>query len=97
MTEEYTKAVFGTLEAGASEFASTYSQVVSTVDTLDSELRSSLSQWSGSAQAAYYECKAKWDAAIGDMATVIQALGNVVTVANENFQSAESTNTAMWD
>jgi WXG100 family type VII secretion target len=96
-TGDYTKAIFATMETGASEFASTYSQVVATVDTLDSELRSSLSQWSGSAQAAYYECKAKWDAAIADMATVIQALGNVVTVANENFSSAEATNTAMWD
>jgi len=96
MSGDYTRAVFGTLETGASEFASTYAQVVSTVDTLDSELRSSLTTWTGAAQQAYYECKAKWDAAIGDMATVIQNLGQVVELANENFRGAESANASMW-
>lgn len=96
MSGDYTKAVFGTLETGASDFASTYAQVVSTVDNLDSQLRSSLSTWTGTAQQAYYECKAKWDAAIADMATVIQSLGQVVDVANQNFQGAETTNASMW-
>jgi WXG100 family type VII secretion target len=96
MSGDYTKAVFGTLETGSSEFASTYAQVVQTVDTLDSQLRTSLSEWSGSAQTAYYECKAKWDAAIADMATVIQSLGNVIDTANVNFQGAENANRSMW-
>jgi len=96
MSGDYTKAVFGTLETGASEFASTYAQVVSSVDSLDSQLRASLSTWTGTAQQAYYECKAKWDAAIADMATVIQSLGQVVDVANQNFQGAETTNASMW-
>ena len=95
-TGDYTKAVFSSLETGASEFASTYSQLVSTVDALDAQLRSHLSSWTGSAQAAYYEAKQAWDAAIGDMATVIQSLGNVAGLANENFQAAESANTRMW-
>lgn len=96
MSGEYTKAVFPALETGASEFASTYAQVVSTVDNLDSQLRSSLSTWTGSAQAAYYECKAKWDAAIADMAAVIQSMGSVVNTANENFQGVENANRSMW-
>jgi ESAT-6 family protein len=96
MSGDYSKAVFGTLETGASEFASTYAQVVSTVDTLDSQLRSSLSTWTGAAQQAYYECKAKWDAAIADMATVIQSMGQVVDTANQNFQGAETANRSMW-
>jgi WXG100 family type VII secretion target len=96
MDADYTKAVFGTLETGSSEFASTYAQVVTTVDTLDSQLRTSLGEWSGTAQTAYYECKAKWDAAIADMATVIQSLGQVIDTANINFQGAENANASMW-
>jgi early secretory antigenic target protein ESAT-6 len=96
MSGDYTKAVFGTLDTGASEFASTYAQVVSTVDNLDSQLRSSLSTWTGAAQAAYYEAKAKWDQAIGDMAAVIQSMGQVVDTANQNFQGAENANRSMW-
>jgi WXG100 family type VII secretion target len=96
MSGDYTRAVFGTLETGASEFASTYSQVVASVDALDSQLRSSLAEWTGAAQQAYYVCKTKWDQAIGDMATVIQSLGQVVDVANQNFQGAETANRTMW-
>jgi early secretory antigenic target protein ESAT-6 len=96
MSGDYTKAVFGTLDTGASEFASTYAQVVSTVDNLDSQLRSSLSTWTGSAQAAYYEAKSKWDQAIADMAAVIQSMGQVVDTANQNFQGAETANRSMW-
>ncbi len=96
MSGDYTKAVFGTIGQGAADFASTYSQVVSTVDTLDAELRGSLQTWTGTAQAAYYECKQRWDAAIADMANVIQALGQVADTANQNFQAAERANTGMW-
>jgi 6 kDa early secretory antigenic target len=96
MSGDFTKAQFGTLETGASEFASTYAQVVSTVDALDSQLRSSLSTWTGAAQAAYYEAKAKWDQAIADMAAVIQSMGQVVDTANYNFQGAEKANQSMW-
>ncbi len=93
---DFTKANFGTLSQGASEFASTYSQLVSTVDAMDSKLRTSLNTWTGSAQAAYYECKALWDAAMADMAVVVQQLGQVIDVANHNFQAAENANTGLW-
>jgi 6 kDa early secretory antigenic target len=93
---DFTKAVFGVMDQGAAEFASTYSQLVSTVDTLDSNLRASLDTWTGTAQAAYYEAKAAWDAAMADMAIVVQQLGQVVDAASSNFQQAESANRALW-
>jgi len=93
---DFTKAVFGTMDTGAAEFASIYSQLVSTVDGLDSSLRASLNTWTGSAQAAYYECKAQWDAAMADMATVVQQLGRVIDTASTNFQGAENANRQLW-
>jgi WXG100 family type VII secretion target len=69
---------------------------VSTVDGLDSNLRASLNTWTGSAQAAYYECKAQWDAAMADMATVVQQLGRVIDTASTNFQGAENANRQLW-
>ncbi len=93
---DFTKAVFGTMDQGAAEFASIYSQLVSTVDGLDSNLRASLNTWTGTAQAAYYEAKAQWDAAMADMATVVQQLGRVIDTASSNFQGAENANRALW-
>jgi WXG100 family type VII secretion target len=93
---DYTKAMFGQLEQGRADFASTYSQLQHTVSTLDSQLRANLAEWNGSAQQAYYAAKAVWDAAMADMATVLNQLGTVIGVANENYQSAESANTQLW-
>lgn len=96
MNGDYTAVQFGAMATGESDFASTYQSLQSTLSTLESQLQSSLSQWTGQAQEAYYAAKAKWDAAAADMATVVSQLGQVVGVANANYQQAESANAAMW-
>ncbi|HLI38746.1 MAG TPA: WXG100 family type VII secretion target [Streptosporangiaceae bacterium] len=96
MNSEYTRVVFGQMEQGQADFARTYSQLQSTISTMDAQLRSSLSQWDGAAQQAYYHAKAVWDAAMADMANVLNQLGAVIGVANDNYMSAESANTALW-
>lgn len=93
---EYTRAQFGTLEQARADFASTYGSLQSTVDTLDSQLRANLGEWSGAAQEAYYQAKAIWDQAMADMANVLNQLGVVIGVANTNYQQAEAANTALW-
>ena len=50
---EYTMAVFGTLQQGEADFQRTYSSLQTEVSSLESQLRSSLSRWDGSAQTAY--------------------------------------------
>ena len=94
---EYTRAVFGSLQAGESDFASIYSQLQSTINTLDAQMRSSLSQWDGAAQAAYYAAKAKWDAAMADMATVLGNLRTVIGEANVTYSGTEAANAALWN
>ncbi len=93
---EYTRVQFGTMEQGRADFAATYSAVQNTVSTLDSQLRSNLAEWDGSAQQAYYAAKTVWDNAMADMAGVLNQLGAVIGVANENYTAAESANTRMW-
>ena len=82
---EYTTVMFGTMEQGQADFAATYSSLQSTVSNLDSQLRANLAEWDGAAQPAYYAAKAKWDAAMADMANVVNQLGEVVGTANENY------------
>jgi len=94
---EYTRAVFGSLQTGEADFASTYAQLQSTISTLDAQLRSGLAQWDGDAQQAYYVAKTKWDAAMANMATVLNNLGAVVGEAQVNYSSTEVANAALWN
>lgn len=93
---DYTRAVFGGLQQGQADFVSIYGQLTSTVQDLDSRLRANLAEWDGQAQQAYYAAKAQWDAAMADMGNVLNQLGAVIGVANENYAHAEAANSALW-
>ncbi len=66
------------------------------VSSLESQLRGNLSEWIGSAQQAYHEAQAQWNAAMADMQQVLSQLGAVIGTANNNYQSAEAANTGLW-
>jgi WXG100 family type VII secretion target len=93
---EFTRVVFGTMEQGQADFARTYSSLQSTVSALDANLRANLAEWDGAAQQAYYQAKAAWDAAMADMANVVNQLGAVIGAANANYTAAERANTSLW-
>ncbi|HET9897934.1 MAG TPA: WXG100 family type VII secretion target [Streptosporangiaceae bacterium] len=93
---DYTAVQFGAMQTAEGDFAATYQALQSTLTSLEAQLQSSLSEWTGEAQTAYYAAKKKWDAAAADMATVVSQLSQVVGVANENYMNAERANTAMW-
>lgn len=92
----YTKVVFGALEEGEADLKRAYSQATHTVETLLSQLHSSLSMWSGSAQAAYTQVQQTWNQASSAMNATIASLGNVVGTANTNYMSTENANTQLW-
>ena len=94
---EYTMAVFGALEQSQADFQRTYSALQSEVSSLESQLRSSLSRWDGSAQTAYYQAQAQWNAAMANMAQMLSQLGTVIGTAHSNYLTAEARNTALWN
>ena len=93
---DFTAVTFGSMAQGEADFASTYQAIHSTLTTLEGQLQSSLNQWTGAAQAAYHVEKQKWDQAAMDMASVVSQLGKAIGIANENYTSAERTNSAIW-
>jgi WXG100 family type VII secretion target len=93
---DYTRVVFSAMEQGEADFKSTYSSLVSEISTLESQLQSNLSEWVGSAQTAYQQAQAQWNAAMADMQQVLSQLGTVIGTANTNYQSAEQVNTVLW-
>jgi 6 kDa early secretory antigenic target len=93
---EYTRAMFGSLSAGESDFASIYSQLQTTISTLDSQLKTNLAEWDGQAQQAYYAAKAQWDAAMANMQMVLNNLRGVVGEASVNYPTTEAANANLW-
>lgn len=95
-TGSYTRVVFGALEEGEADLKRAYAQATQTVEQLLSQLGSSLSMWSGSAQAAYTQVQHQWNQASSSMNATIASLGSVVGTANANYISTETTNTNLW-
>ena len=93
---DYTRVVFSAMEQGEDDFKQTYSSLVNEISTLESQLQGNLSEWIGSAQTAYQQAQAQWNAAMADMQQVLSQLGMVIGTANTNYQSAESASTALW-
>ena len=96
MDDGYTRVQFGSLSQAEADFASAYSSLQSTISTLEGQLNAHLAAWTGDAQAAYHAAQAKWNAAMADMATVLNQLGVVVGDANANYQGTERANTGIW-
>ena len=93
----YTYVDFTILEEEYNNFQAYYKQINGVLETLDQEVKGSLSQWDGSARTAYNSAKAQWDSAALDMATTLNQLGGVVDVASQNFGAAEVANTKAWE
>jgi 6 kDa early secretory antigenic target len=82
--------------SGEAEFQQVLHALSGKLDQLDAELRASLSQWTGDAQAAYQVAHAQWQAAADDMAAKLAWLHSVLGTAHQNYQSAHATNLGMW-
>jgi WXG100 family type VII secretion target len=93
---EYTRVMFSSMEQGEADFKQTYTSLQNEVSTLESQLQSNLSEWIGSAQTAYHQAQAQWNAAMANMQQVIAQLGAVVGTANSNYSTAEASNTSRW-
>jgi WXG100 family type VII secretion target len=97
VSEGFTLAQFGTMQAGEENFLAVYNALISTLEDLQRQLQGSLAQWTGSAQGAYQTSKAQWDAAAAHMALVLNQLGNVIGTANTTYQETERGLTSLWD
>jgi WXG100 family type VII secretion target len=81
---------------GEDEFQQILHALRSRLDRLDAELRASLGEWSGEAQAAYRVAHAQWQAAADDMAGRLAWLRSVLGTAHQNYHNARATNLGMW-
>jgi WXG100 family type VII secretion target len=84
------------MAAAEDDFRQVLNAFEALLDQLDTELRASLSEWTGDAQAAYWAAHAQWREAAGDMASSLAWLHGVIVTAHGNYASARATNIGMW-
>lgn len=92
----YMNIRFETLQQAQDDLAAAFAAIQSTIDNLETELQSNLSQWTGSAQEAYLPVKQQWDAAIAHMAAVLQKAQVHMGNAAETYQTVENQNVSIW-
>lgn len=85
-----------TVASAEDEFEQVLHALQDQLNQLDSELRMSLGEWTGEAQAAYRVSHTRWQAAADDMAGVLARLRCVLRTAHQNYHSARTTNIGMW-
>lgn len=92
----YMNIRFETLQQAQDDLAAAYAAIQATVDNLETELQSNLSQWTGSAQQSYAAVKLQWDNALAHMAAVLQKANVHMMNAAEAYQTVENQNTSIW-
>jgi 6 kDa early secretory antigenic target len=90
------KVTFGSLEAAAADIQGSANQIEGRLDSLASELAPLRSDWTGSASSAYQQAKAKWDAGMADMKSLLAEIGAAVSNSNSEYQATENQNTSRW-
>ncbi|REE96581.1 WXG100 family type VII secretion target [Thermomonospora umbrina] len=93
---DYTKVNFGGMQQAQADFTLAYRALVDELDDLEKTLEAQLSQWEGDAVTAYWEAKAKWDAAAAQIGNVLAQLGTVIGEAHSNYSAAERANQGLW-
>lgn len=87
---------WSTLDEAQQRLAQAYQTITSTIDDLESQLNQSLSEWTGSAQAAYAQVKAQWSAAVADMADILKRIEGHFGGMSDMYQSTERSATNYW-
>ncbi|TMQ97803.1 WXG100 family type VII secretion target [Actinomadura soli] len=87
---------YATMQQAQAMFQSKHREMVALLDALEADLQSGLARWEDDARDAYFEAKGKWDRVARQQADTVKEFGQAVGTAQQNYQSAEGTNTQMW-
>ena len=86
---------------GLDEVTQHLHRMVSDIDQrmrdLERDLAALSSDWSGAAQTAYASAKATWDAAIAEMARLLDQTGSTVDRSNAEYRAADLRGARQFD
>jgi WXG100 family type VII secretion target len=73
-----------------------YRGVEDETNDLEKALEDKLSEWNGEAKEAYWQAKAQWEKAIGELNQVLGQLGAAVENIKTNYTETERSNTTIF-
>ncbi|GAB3195765.1 hypothetical protein GCM10027062_03410 [Nocardioides hungaricus] len=85
------------LDTAAQDLSRAVQQIDDRLNRLESELAPLRSDWTGNAQQAYQTAKAKWDAAMQEMKTLLADTSATVTQSNQEYMAADQRGAASFD
>jgi WXG100 family type VII secretion target len=71
-------------------------RIRSGLDDLQSSVEASLADWEGSAQEAYWQAKARWNAAANEMSMHLGSARSTLSNISDGYGSAEQRATQIW-
>lgn len=84
------------ISAASADLKSSASRLGSRLEQLESDLVPLRSEWTGEAAVAYQAAKAKWDAALGEMNELLNAIGLQVDSSGQEFVATDQSNAARF-
>lgn len=85
-----------TLSSASQNVASAYNELNSKLHDLRTLLQPLTQTWSGQAAADYQERQRQWDQAQADLNEVLQQIGKVLEIAQQQYGDAERANIDVW-
>jgi WXG100 family type VII secretion target len=73
-----------------------YRGVEDETNDLEKALEAKLAEWDGDAKQAYWDAKAQWEKAIGELNDVLSQLGAAVENIKGNYTATERSNTGIF-
>ena len=87
---------FAALAEAAQTIQSTYNNLNTKLQDLESQLKPVVSTWTGSASENYQVQQQKWNQAQTDLNNVLQAIQKAVESAHDAYNQTESANASSW-
>jgi WXG100 family type VII secretion target len=87
---------FAALAEAAQQIQSTYNNLNTKLNDLESQLRPVVASWTGKASEDYQVQQQKWNSAQSDLNNVLQAIGKAVEAAHDAYTQTETANAQQW-
>ncbi|MFF9062401.1 WXG100 family type VII secretion target [Streptomyces sp. NPDC101213] len=87
---------YATVRHAIEELMDQTQQIITTLNTLEDELKPLITSWEGSDQEMYRGVQAEWDQATKNMATLLGDNGQLIQMIHDNHSRDERASAENW-